>query len=290
MKPEKVSVPVICIGNFVMGGAGKTPTVIALVDILKEMGHVPHILSRGYGAYIRDTVRVDPQRHNYLQVGDEPLLLAQVAPTWAGPNRVRSAKAAIAKGASVLIMDDGMQNASLQKDVCFTVLDAKQSIGNGLVFPAGPLREPIERALRRTHAVILIGGENPLPDLDVKTSFSAHIVPEHLKKLPHKRVIGFAGLGFPEKFRSTLEQTGFCLCGFEAFADHYPYTIPDMIRLVKYAKDANAHLITTSKDWIRIPSAYQSDVLKLPVHLVFDHPDAIKQFLHSALDVHPTHM
>ncbi|MDP2194244.1 MAG: tetraacyldisaccharide 4'-kinase, partial [Alphaproteobacteria bacterium] len=153
----KLSRPVVCVGNLVMGGAGKTPTVIALVQILKEMGHNPHILSRGYGAAVKGIKKVDPERHHYLQVGDEPLLLSQFAPTWVCPNRIRAGKEAIKDGATVLIMDDGFQNKAIEKDLNLLVVDSIQGFGNREVFPAGPLREPIAAGLNRADAIFFIG-------------------------------------------------------------------------------------------------------------------------------------
>ncbi len=304
IKTEHVDVPVICIGNLVMGGAGKTPTVIALTAILKSIGHNPHILSRGYGAYIRNSIQVDPKTHNYLQVGDEPLLLAKVAPTWVGPDRVMSARAAIKAGASILIMDDGLQNPSLFKDLSIVVIDAIQGVGNGLVFPAGPLREPIEIGANRADAMIVIGGGNIHFDF-IDRQFSARIVCEndtskndysgnknesdvtpgevnHSKVSQHKskrRVVAFAGIGYPEKFKITLLENNFEICDFITFADHHPYTIGDIIKLMKVATQHRATLITTSKDCLRIPERYQHSVTTLPIVLEFDQPQEITTFL-----------
>ncbi|MES2608406.1 MAG: tetraacyldisaccharide 4'-kinase [Pseudomonadota bacterium] len=278
--PESVSVPVICVGNLVMGGAGKTPTVIALVDLLKKMGHVPHILSRGYGAYIRDTIQVNPNKHNYLQVGDEPLLLANSAPTWAGPDRVQSAKAAILHGATILVMDDGLQNPSLQKDLSFIVVDSIQGIGNGMVFPAGPLREPLESGADRAQAMIVIGN-NTSPFEFVDEQFFAKIkcLKNNVDTTKNKSIVAFAGIGYPEKFRHTLKENDYEICQFVEFADHHPYTIHDMIKLIKIAEQYKATLLTTTKDWLRIPNQYRNKVESLPILLNFDEPEKIQKFL-----------
>lgn len=280
IKPESVSVPVICIGNLVMGGAGKTPTVIALVDLLKKMGHIPHILSRGYGAYIRNTIQVNPDKHNYLQVGDEPLLLAHAAPTWAGPDRVQSAKAAISHGATILVMDDGLQNPSLEKDLSFIVVDSIQGIGNGMVFPAGPLREPIEVGASRAQAMIIIGDDDSSFEF-IDQQFAAKItcLKKNLDKSQNKRIVAFAGIGYPEKFRHTLSENEFEICQFVEFADHHPYTIHDMIKLIKIADQYEAVLLTTTKDWLRIPNHYRNIVESLPISLKFDEPEKIQKFL-----------
>jgi tetraacyldisaccharide 4'-kinase len=280
IKSEKVSVPVICVGNLVMGGAGKTPTVIALVDLLKKMGHVPHILSRGYGAYIRATIQVNPDKHNYLQVGDEPLLLAHAAPTWAGPDRVQSAKAAISHGATILVMDDGLQNPSLQKDLSFIVVDSIQGIGNGMVFPAGPLREPIEAGASRAQAMIVIGDDDSSFEF-IEEQFVAKIkcLKKNLDKDKNKSIVAFAGIGYPEKFRHTLKENNYEICQFIEFADHHPYTIHDMNKLVKLAEQNKATLLTTTKDWLRIPNHYRNTVESLPILLNFDEPEKIQIFL-----------
>ncbi len=278
IKSESVSVPVICVGNLVMGGAGKTPTVIALVDLLKKMGHVPHILSRGYGAYIRNAIQVNPDKHNYLQVGDEPLLLAHAAPTWAGPDRVQSAKAAIANGATILVMDDGLQNPSLEKDLSFIVVDSIQGVGNGMVFPAGPLREPIEAGASRAHAMIVIGNDDSSFEF-IDEQFVAKI--KCLSKVSdkNKAIVAFAGIGYPEKFKHTLKENGYEIYQFVEFADHHPYTIHDMIKLVKLAEQYKATLLTTTKDWLRVPNHYRNKVESLPISLSFDEPERIQTFL-----------
>lgn len=280
IKSESVSVPVICVGNLVMGGAGKTPTVIALVDLLKKMGHVPHILSRGYGAYIRNTIQVNPDKHNYLQVGDEPLLLAHAAPTWAGPDRVQSAKAAISHGATILVMDDGLQNPSLEKDLSFIVVDSIQGIGNGMVFPAGPLREPIEAGAGRAQAMIVIGDDDSSFEF-IDEQFVAKIqcLKKNSDKGQNKSIVAFAGIGYPEKFRHTLKENNYEICQFIEFADHHPYTIHDMIKLVKLSEQHKATLLTTTKDWLRIPNHYRNKVETLPILLNFEEPEKVQRFL-----------
>jgi tetraacyldisaccharide 4'-kinase len=267
IESTKVSMPVVCVGNFVMGGAGKTPTVIALADILKQQGHTPHILSRGYGSYVKDVVRVDPERHSYLHVGDEPLLLSRVAPTWVGADRVESAKAAIQAGASILLMDDGLQNPSLFKDFSIVVVDSIQGLGNRHVFPAGPLREPIQQGLKRAQAVIFIGGSIPLENT-IKTDVFHATLTCKTEDLP-QRVVGFAGLGYPEKFRQTLGRCHFDVCEFITFADHHPYTMTDAQRLFKIADLHEAALITTEKDYMRFPAEHKPLVKTLPIRLEF---------------------
>lgn len=286
IKPQKLNVPVICVGNLVLGGAGKTPTVISLVSLLKSMGHHPHILSRGYGAVIKGLKQVDPAYHHYLQVGDEPLILAQFAPTWVSPNRVKAGKAAVKNGATVLIMDDGFQNSTLVKDLNLLVVDSNQGFGNGEIFPAGPLREPIDSGLKRADAVFCIGDPKKI---NLKHAHTAHFVVKTFPTEPNQRVIAFSGLGYPDKFRHTLKEAGFKIIEFVTFADHYPYTVIDMDRLVKAAEIKKASLITTSKDFVRVPPNFKDAVQVLKVNLTFDKPELVLKMLQEKITPFSVH-
>jgi tetraacyldisaccharide 4'-kinase len=263
-----------------MGGAGKTPMVMALVKLLQNMGHTPHILSRGYGGYYRNVAQVDKDTHSYLQVGDEPLLLANVAPTWIGADRVQTAKAAIKAGATVLIMDDGLQNPSLYKDFSIVVVDALQGLGNQKVFPAGPLREPLAKGLKRANLVVIVGEGNPLPSV-FHDYVQASIVCDN-KALP-SAVVAFAGIGYPAKFKRSLALKNIHVHAFVEFADHYPYTIKDMEKLVRLAKIHGAPLLTTEKDYLRVPPAYRFLVKTLKIHLELDDADTLIKPLQIAL-------
>ena len=278
-KTHKVSVPVICVGNLVMGGAGKTPTVLALVDVLKKMDHVPHILSRGYGAVIKDSIRVDPKKHTYLQVGDEALLLAEKAPTWAGQDRVLSAKLAISHGASVIIMDDGLQNNSLYKDLSLLVVDTLQGFGNGRVFPAGPLRESPQRGVQKSSMTIAIG-DGVLPK-GIPCATRAYM--RAIDEVQPRPIIAFAGLGYPEKFNRTLQDYGFDVKRFIPFPDHHPYTIPELERLLKMAERRKIDLITTAKDFLRIPERFKKKVFVFNVNLEFEEPEKIYELMATKL-------
>lgn len=279
IKTQKVSVPVICVGNLVMGGAGKTPTVLALVDVLKKMGHFPHILSRGYGAVIKDSILVDAKKHTYLQVGDEALLLAEKAPTWAGQDRVLSAKLAISHGASVIIMDDGLQNNSLHKDLSLLVVDTLQGFGNGRVFPAGPLRESPHRGIRKSSMTIAIGNGDLPKGIPKATRAYMRAVDE----VYPRAVIAFAGLGYPEKFNQTLQDYGFEVKRFIPFPDHHPYTIPELERLLKMAARRKIDLITTAKDFLRIPERFKKKVFVFNVNLEFEEPEKVDVFIAAKL-------
>jgi tetraacyldisaccharide 4'-kinase len=277
--PQKLSIPVICVGNLVMGGAGKTPTVIALVDMLQAMGHTPHILSRGYGAVIKDSILVDPDYHNYLQVGDEALLLAKKAPTWAGHNRLLSAQRAIKQGATIILMDDGLQNNTLHKDFAILVVDTLQGFGNGKVFPAGPLRESPKNGVRKADLILAVG-DGALPK-GIPSAIRAHIKADSL--VEPKSVMAFAGLGYPEKFNRTLLSYGYDVKKFIPFPDHHPYTVIELDRLVKLAKRRKLELITTAKDFLRIPEHFKKHVTVFPVHLEIEQPSLIKESLLAKL-------
>lgn len=253
-RPYIMPIPVICVGNLVMGGAGKTPTVIMIASLLKEWGYKPHIISRGYSGNLGHLViEVNPFMHSADEVGDEPLLLAQYAPTWVGINRVACAKAAHQKGADVILMDDGFQNPSLLKDLSIVVVDGKQRFGNKSVFPAGPLRESVASGLKRADAVITVG-HCPLPCPAFRVNVESSSV------MPQTPLVAFAGIGYPEKFYQTLLENGANVEVFIPFDDHHLYTNDDMKRLDKYAQSHNGILMTTTKDYIRIPLDWREKV------------------------------
>lgn len=271
--PERAPVPVVCVGSVVQGGSGKTPAVELVCNILKGHGYKPHILSGGYGGYLKNVVRVNKAMHSYLQVGDEALLSAAVAPTWVGKNRLNSAKAAVLSGANILIMDDGFQNNSLEKDFKILVVDSSQGFGNEHLFPAGPLKEAIESGVKKSDVALIIGEKNPLIEERIKQVKSsipicyADIEVVEFADIPNKRVIGFCGLGYPEKFKKTLLSCGLDLLDFIAFADHHPYTITEIQRLIKAANNMNAKLVTTKKDFVKIPEVFRSEIATVGIKL-----------------------
>jgi tetraacyldisaccharide 4'-kinase len=283
--PVEVSAKVICIGNLVAGGAGKTPTAIAVLKRLRARGVAAHALTRGYGGREAGPLRVDPSRHSANDVGDEALLLARVAPTWVGRDRVAAARAAVADGARVIVMDDGFQNPKLKKDLSLVVVDADYGIGNGRVIPAGPLRESVAAGLARAQGVVMIGegaggflGEVRPPVL------RARIVPAPgALALADRAVLAFAGIGRPEKFFATLRALGCRLVASVAFADHHPYGPDDIMRLVEAAVEAGATLVTTEKDAVRLPSEARRMVEVLPVELVFEDEAALDRVLAPTL-------
>ncbi len=282
----RANVPVICVGNFVAGGAGKTPTAIALARMLLNSGERVFFLSRGHGGARQATPRlVDPAQHRARDVGDEPLLLARVAPVIVTPDRAAGARLAEAQGASVIIMDDGMQNPSLAKTLTLAVVDGASGIGNGYCIPAGPLRAPLDVQMRYTDALIVIGelrGARPLAQAaqaQGKPVLRGRLVPDAATaaRLDGARVFAFAGIGRPEKFFETVSACGATLLGTRGFPDHHAYSAVDRVRLERQAEQQRALLVTTEKDAVRLPKDFPA--LALPVALEFLDRNAVQAML-----------
>ena len=269
-KATKVSVPVICVGNLVAGGSGKTPTALALVTLLKDAGisKNPCFLTRGYGGRMIGPLFVS--EHTYVDVGDEALLLSRVAPTVVSQERVPGAQLAAASGHDLIIMDDGFQNPSLHKDKGLIVVDGRTLFGNNYLIPIGPLREEIAEGMKRADAVIKIGGETSLhvdkPVINAKLEATSDLK-------AGDRVFGFCGLGQPEKFRQTLIDLGFDVAGFQRFPDHHPYLAYELKALHEKAFEHKAHLVTTEKDLCRLPSPENIHIVK--VKLTFEEPQKL---------------
>jgi tetraacyldisaccharide 4'-kinase len=255
----RAGVPVICIGNFTLGGAGKTPTAIAVAHMLRESGERMFFLTRGYGGSLGGPKLVDADTDSADMVGDEPLLLARVAPTIVAGDRVAGAGAAKAHGASVIVMDDGLQNGALAKDFTLAVVDGRRGIGNACVFPAGPLRAPLDAQLARIDALLVVGP--PDGARDIVTAAALRGLPVwHGRLEPHREsagaitrpVLAFAGIGDPGKFFASVAETGLSLGATQAFADHHRYTAEDAGDLVMRAEHNGWALITTEKDHARM--------------------------------------
>ena len=257
---KRAAVPVICVGNYSLGGAGKTPTVIALVKLLRLAGETPVVLSRGYGGRLAGPVRVDPARHGAGDVGDEPLLLARVVPAIVSRDRVQGADAAHEAAASVIVMDDGFQNPSLGKDISLIVIDGNRSIGNGQVFPSGPLRAPLAVQIARTDVLVVSGGGSTADDVAARVQGQGGLVlkariipdPDAVALLRGKRVLAFAGIGDPQRFFATLRASGIDVAATRTFADHHRFTAAEIGQLIEDARTGALTLVTTEKDFVRL--------------------------------------
>lgn len=286
----RTDLPVICIGNFTAGGAGKTPSALAIAEILDGAGESPAFLSRGYGGNLRGPVQVQPH-HKALEVGDEPILLAAMAPTIVSANRPAGARLAYEMGATVLIMDDGLQNPSLIKDCTIAIIDGATGIGNGLPMPAGPLRAPMDAQWAATDAVLVIGegaaGEAMARQgaLLSRRIFKGRLVPDLklAEKLNGQRVLAFAGIGRPDKFFETLHACGAIVEEARAFPDHHPYNRSDLDGLRREANERGLLAVTTEKDFVRITGLNGSGAWEgltvLPVRLQLDDEAALRNFV-----------
>lgn len=281
-EPFRPAIPVICVGNIVSGGAGKTPVCMALVERLRARGRHPHLLTRGYGGTEAGPRAVDPVRHDAARVGDEALLLAECAPTWVARWRPDGAVAAAEMGADILVMDDGFQNPSIAKDLSLVVVDGAYGFGNGLTMPAGPCRENIRAGLARADAVVLMGEDRTgvtgsFGDLPV---LAARLVPgPEADSFRGRKVVAFAGIGRPAKFFDTLESCGAELVGAHSFPDHHAFTRAELTDLIADAQRQGAMLATTAKDAVRVPSDLRPALSVLTVRLHWHDPAALDLLL-----------
>lgn len=286
-------VPVICVGNFTVGGVGKTPAALALADLLAGLGRRPAFLSRGYGGSLAGPLRVDPARHGVDEVGDEPLLLARAAPAIVARDRIAGAALCAEAGAEVIVMDDGLQNPSLRKDLALALVDASAGLGNGYCLPAGPLRAPMPAQWPRVDAVLVVGEGSRAEATAAEAArrglpvLRARLVPEGdaASRLAGRRVLAFAGIGRPEKFFATLEACGAELVRRRSFPDHHAYRETEIAALLAEAERDRLVPVTTEKDWVRMgrmPAA--AAVATLPVRLAFDDPVALQALVQGALE------
>lgn len=254
--PYRAERPIVCVGNLVTGGAGKTPVALAIADWYLAKGLSPHFLTRGYGGRLAGPLQVNLQTHGAADVGDEALLLARKAPTWVSRRRTAGAKAAIAAGADIVVMDDGFQNPGLHKDLSVVVVDGGYGVGNGRVMPAGPLREFLKDGLSRTDAMVILGQNRAFKLTTNMPTIDASLVPEATSLLPDSRpVVAFAGIGRPQKFFDTLSEMGFEIAVAKPFTDHHAYSDGEVSALKSLASENVARLVTTEKDLVRLDPA-----------------------------------
>ena len=286
-EPFDPGVPVICVGNASVGGTGKTPVTKYLLESLSRMGINTAALSRGYGGKQKGPIMVGV-KHSHVDVGDEPLLLAKSGMVWVAADRAEGGKAAKRQGAKVIVMDDGHQNPQLKKTLSLLVVDAEIGFGNERVFPAGPLREPVETALARTDAIILM---KPSPDYQVDEDLLARfgklpIIAASLTPkatLPSGKLYAFAGIGRPNKFFDALRRAGADLAESLPFANHHVYKETDMLDLVELSGEYGAQLITTEKDYVRIPPPYKKQIAVWPVAVNFEDELTLRRLLHPII-------
>jgi tetraacyldisaccharide 4'-kinase len=293
---RRAGLPVICLGNLTVGGAGKTPAALAVAQLLHAAHERPFFLTRGYGGKLAGPLRVNPALHRAADVGDEPLLLAELAPTIVARDRSAGADFAQFAGASVIVMDDGFQNPSLVKDLAVLLIDGPRGIGNGHVVPAGPLRAPLGLQLERAQALVIVGppdGASAVLDRAARRGiaiFHGRLEPDRdvVTAIGRRKVLAFAGIGNPEKFFATLASAGIEVAERAGFADHHFYTAAEAQELIARAQTANLMLVTTEKDLARLSGDPQLATLKarasaLPVRLVIDEADRFRQMVLAAV-------
>jgi tetraacyldisaccharide 4'-kinase len=283
----------LCVGNYHGGGAGKTPAVLALTKILRELGETPVVLSRGYGGRLRGPVMVQPSRHSAADVGDEPLMLAGHLPVAVARDRVDGIALATSQAASVILMDDGFQNPAVAKDTSLIVIDSDRGIGNGYVIPAGPLRAPLAPQLDRTDALIVVGLGTAASTIAARIAaqpdkpvLSAHIAPDPacVARLAGQRVLAFAGIGDPGRFFRTLRAASINVVHEQSFPDHHPFSTGDLDALIADARRQGLTLVTTEKDLARLRHhgelpAFADHIVAFQVTLEFDDGARLRKFL-----------
>lgn len=291
-RPFDPGVPVICVGGLTLGGTGKTPIAREILDRLARRGLAAHALSRGYGGRLRGPLRVDPARHSAADVGDEPLLLAQGHPTWISANRPAGAAAAVAAGAEAIVMDDGHQNPSLRKTLSLVAVDGETRngewpFGDGSVFPNGPMREPLAAGLARADAVVLmLPADLDRPDPALLALFG--VTPVLVARLepsgppPSGPQVGFAGVGKPWKVERALVAADCDLVDFAPLPDHARFTASGLRALADRARHLGAGLVTTEKDWVRLPPEWRARVAAWPVRARFENDAALDRLLARA--------
>ncbi len=289
-RPWRAPVPVLCVGNLIAGGTGKTPVALSLAVRLQKRRVDVHFLTRGHGGSAAGPLAVDPRRHGSHEVGDEALLLARCASTWVARDRVLGCRAAVAAGAEAIIMDDGFQNPSLAKDISLVVVDGGYGFGNGRLIPAGPLREPVEIGLERAQALIIIGADE-YGVVDGRAAPPARgVLWAHVKPGPEalgltgRPVVAFAGIGRPEKFFNTLRDIGCHVRATHAFSDHYPFGKGEIEPLRRQADDLGAVLVTTAKDAVRLGDETRQGIEVLTITIEWEDETAVDAILKYLMD------
>ncbi len=287
--PRRTVAQVVCVGNLTAGGTGKTPVCLALNDLLTADGTRTAFLTRGYGGSVPDPTCIDPLVHGFEEAGDEALLLSTGAPTYVSPTRRRGAEAASRDGAEVIVMDDGFQNSAIKKDLSFVVIDGAAGFGNRRMIPAGPLRESIRLGLRRADAIILIGELCHARDQKLIDASGLPVLRASINVDPRaefdltRPVVAFSGIGRPQKFFDTAAAMGFNVVEAVPYPDHHPFRERDLVWLETLRNERNADLLTTSKDYVRLPADFRARTRELPIKVLFERPDDVAAFLSEGL-------
>jgi tetraacyldisaccharide 4'-kinase len=293
---ERAALPVICLGNLTVGGAGKTPAALVVAQMLHAAHERPFFLTRGYGGALAGPLRVNPAHHRAADVGDEPLILAKLAPTIVSRDRPAGAKFAQFAGASVVVMDDGLQNPSLAKDLTVVLVDGRRGIGNGHIVPAGPLRAPLGIQLDHAQAMLVVGPPDGAASVIDRARrrrmpiFHGRLEPDRnvIAAIGRRKVLAFAGIGNPDKFFATLAEAAVDVAARSSFPDHHRYTAAEAQDLSARAEAANLMLVTTEKDMARLSGDPKLEALAaranaLPVRLVIEQQEEFRQLVLGAL-------
>ncbi|HEV7435593.1 MAG TPA: tetraacyldisaccharide 4'-kinase [Pseudorhizobium sp.] len=290
-----VPAPVICVGNFTVGGAGKTPTAIALARAAKQRGLKPGFLSRGYGGSLDVTTIVDADHHRAGAVGDEALLLAREAATAISRRRVEGAQRLVAEGVDVIIMDDGFQSARIAIDFALIVIDSVRGIGNGHLVPGGPVRAPITEQMRHLSAILKVGNGDAADALvrqaarAGKPFYVASLVPQPAPELEGQPVLAFAGIADPEKFYRTVGALGATLVERRSFPDHHYFSEDEVADLIADVDRQGLLPVTTAKDAVRLAGGHRSaeallqKLRVIEVEMTFDDPHAPNHIIDLAM-------
>ncbi|MDX9689518.1 MAG: tetraacyldisaccharide 4'-kinase [Proteobacteria bacterium] len=273
-KPYTPKVPLLCIGNIVAGGAGKTPTALALHRLFLKVSptNKPVFVTRGYGGSERGPLRVDPARHTVAEVGDEALLLAQEGIVWMAKDRVAAIREA-EREATHIILDDGLQNPNFTPTRSILVVDGPAGFGNNRLIPAGPLREMLADALARLDAVLIIGEDhhNIAQQVCDKPVCHARFIPSLSGDVAQgDEILAFAGIGRPQKFYDTCREAALTVRETASFPDHHPYTRKELDNLLATAQSKKLHLVTTAKDYVRLPPDFRTKTSVLNIRLMIE--------------------
>ena len=274
-KSYKFNIPVICVGNIIAGGGGKTPLTLALANLLTKTNKNVHVIYKVFNTKINSNSLKVNIKNDPRVVGDEPLLSSRITSTWVCKKRIYGIQEALKNGAEMILLDDGFQDNSIYKDYSIMVINKNQGFGNRYLIPAGPLRQNIKPALNNTDCIFFYGSKKELskilPECKVKTIFVDILAKnQEIKKYSKRKFLAFAGIAHPENFFSFLRKNNIFLKQTISFPDHYKYKEGDIKKLIKLSTLKNVDIITTEKDYVKIPEKYKKNISKISISLKFD--------------------